>query len=396
MTPALAATFLAAAIVAPFPADAAAEPVVILPFKHLAAVEAPRARGHDADGFDRDFTHELHGAIGTMFGPKLGGKVVTGAPYSAEVVTETHQTLADGNVITRKSSSHVYRDGEGRTRQEAGGDGKARRVFINDPVEKRHYVLVPDAKRAVETRVSPRARVFETRDRQVVRIGPTEVRIEDGKVTVNGKEVKVRDLDLEVAGKKIRIENGRVTIDGKDVGEGRRSVEVRTLDRDETPDGTRREEIRVQVIRAGEEDITVLAPVAPAPPVPPVPPVPGFAPLAPLPPMPGVQTFRFESTARLGPGVTTSLGTKEFDGVRAEGKSTTWTIPAGRIGNSNPIHVVSETWYSPDLQVTVYSRHSDPRTGESIYRLAGVRRGEPDPQLFRVPEDYRVKSRARG
>jgi hypothetical protein len=114
----------------------------------------------------------------------------------------------------------------------------------------------------------------------------------------------------------------------------------------------------------------------------------------PVPPLPGITTMRFESTAKLGKGVTTSLGTKEFEGVKAEGKSTTWTIAAGEIGNRNPITVMSETWYSPDLQVTVYSRHSDPRTGESIYRLANIRRGEPAADLFKVPDDYNVKKRA--
>jgi hypothetical protein len=52
-----------------------------------------------------------------------------------------------------------------------------------------------------------------------------------------------------------------------------------------------------------------------------------------------------------------------------------------------------ETWYSPDLQVTVYSRHSDPRTGESVYRLASIRRGEPAPDLFKVPEDYKTRKK---
>jgi len=104
--------------------------------------------------------------------------------------------------------------------------------------------------------------------------------------------------------------------------------------------------------------------------------------------------MRFESIDRLGKGVTTSLGTKDFDGVKAEGKSTTWTIPAGEIGNRNAITVMRETWYSPELQVTVYTRHSDPRTGESVYRLASIRRGEPSPELFKVPDDYKMRSRA--
>jgi hypothetical protein len=96
---------------------------------------------------------------------------------------------------------------------------------------------------------------------------------------------------------------------------------------------------------------------------------------------------------KLGKGVTTSLGAKDMEGVKAEGKRTVWTIAAGEIGNRNPIQVTSESWYSPDLQVTVYSRYNDPRTGESIYRLAGIKRGDPAADLFRVPADYRVRDR---
>ena len=109
--------------------------------------------------------------------------------------------------------------------------------------------------------------------------------------------------------------------------------------------------------------------------------------------MPGLDSFHFESTAGLGKGVTTSLGTKEFDGVKAEGSSTVWTIPAGRIGNRNPISVTKESWYAHDLQVLVYARHNDPRTGESIYRLASIKRAEPSAELFKVPEGYTVKGR---
>ena len=45
-------------------------------------------------------------------------KITTGAPYSAEAVTESTQVLADGNRINQKSVTRVYRDGEGRTRRE--------------------------------------------------------------------------------------------------------------------------------------------------------------------------------------------------------------------------------------------------------------------------------------
>jgi hypothetical protein len=129
--------------------------------------------------------------------------------------------------------------------------------------------------------------------------------------------------------------------------------------------------------------------------MPPMPPGAVAPPMPPMPPMPGVQTMRFESTAKLGKGVTTSLGTKEFDGVKAEGRSTVWTIPAGQVGNRDPINVTSETWYAPDLQVTVYSRHNDPRTGETVYRLAGIKRAEPAAALFKVPEEYKLRDRTK-
>ena len=88
-----------------------------------------------------------------------------------------------------------------------------------------------------------------------------------------------------------------------------------------------------------------------------------------------------------------SLGQQTMQGVTAEGTRSTLTIPAGEIGNVLPIEVVDETWYSPDLQVKVMTRHSDPRTGETVYRLTNIRRSEPDRSLFEVPSDYRVIDR---
>ena len=56
-------------------------------------------------------------------GPESGGRVVKHAPYSAQTVTETTQTLADGNRIVQRTEGAVYRDGEGRTRREHGAFG---------------------------------------------------------------------------------------------------------------------------------------------------------------------------------------------------------------------------------------------------------------------------------
>jgi len=88
------------------------------------------------------------------------------------------------------------------------------------------------------------------------------------------------------------------------------------------------------------------------------------------------------------------LGTQTIEGVPATGSRVTITIPAGQIGNERPIEIVDERWFSKDLQAVVMTRHSDPRSGETVYRLTDISRTEPDRSLFQVPADYEVKEPA--
>jgi hypothetical protein len=85
------------------------------------------------------------------------------------------------------------------------------------------------------------------------------------------------------------------------------------------------------------------------------------------------------------------LGTREFNGVKATGIQRSYEIPAGEIGNRNAIVVSTETWTSPELQAVVYRKHTDPRMGESVFRLEGLKREEPAASLFAVPSDYTIK-----
>ena len=66
-------------------------------------------------------------------------RVVKGAPYSAVAVAETVRPLIDGNRISTRTKTLVYRDSEGRTRRET--DGKRREVFIVDPVARVSHTL---------------------------------------------------------------------------------------------------------------------------------------------------------------------------------------------------------------------------------------------------------------
>jgi hypothetical protein len=84
------------------------------------------------------------------------------------------------------------------------------------------------------------------------------------------------------------------------------------------------------------------------------------------------------------------LGKQTIEGVSAEGKRETVTIPAGQIGNERPIEIISETWYSPELHTVVLRKHSDPRFGETTFRLTEIKRNEPDASLFQPPPGTKV------
>lgn len=358
----------------------AQEPVVRIerdlgmpPMQELLA-QAAEAR-FAAEGW-RQWGDELRASMGAMFGDHFAAaKPVKGAPYSAEVSTETNRALADGNVISKKTTGRVFRDGEGRTRQETVVNGEAKSIQLRDPVEGKAVMLLPGTRKAV--RMPAFAWQSHGKDLKVLRLGEREIRVEDGKVSLDGKEVPGK-IELKVAGKEIVVDNGKVTVDGKELGHGDRGrkVVVKRVDEGDGAGGAKREEVRVHVVRGPEGREAAL-----------------HMPHFPLPdgaPMPG-----FDGALLKSKGVTTSLGEKDFDGVRAQGKATTRTIPAGEIGNRNPIVITTESWYSPELQVTVFSRHVDPREGETVYRLSNIRRGEPAADLFKVPEDYAGK-RGRG
>jgi hypothetical protein len=218
------------------------------------------------------------------------GKTVTGAPYSAEQLTEHVQTLADGNRILNNTATKVYRDSQGRTRTEttlpafAGGPTPPVMVTIADPVAGATYILNSATKTAQKVVLKP----------------------------MNVPQVKS---------------------------------------------------------------------TAPLPPLPPLS-TPGFA----------AGPVVITTTAGLPkPDVKTeALGTQEINGVMASGTRTTEIIPAGAVGNEQPIQTVSERWFSPELQIVVKAVHTDPRMGQTTETLTNLNRSEPDPSLFQVPADYTV------
>lgn len=101
-------------------------------------------------------------------GPISGfeGQVVTGAPFSAQIVNETVQVLADGNRIDRKSTGTIARDAVGRTRREmsfgnigplAAAGQAPHLAFINDPAAGKVYTLDESRKTAVVMSPPPKS-----------------------------------------------------------------------------------------------------------------------------------------------------------------------------------------------------------------------------------------------
>ena len=210
-----------------------------------------------------------------------GGKVVTGAPFSATATAWTKQTLSDGTVITRTVQSNLFRDAQGRFRKEttmpavgplaASGTPKTF-VMIHDPVAKTNYVLDPGKKTAHQMPQRGRG-------------GP----------------------------------NATADAEGGPQHKGR------------TPGNN------ANVLKE-------------------------------------------------------SLGTQTINGISAQGTRFTRTIPAGQVGNDRPLSIVREEWYSPELQMVIQSKHSDPFMGETTYTVANIQRTAPDASLFSVPPDYTVKT----
>jgi hypothetical protein len=245
------------------------------------------------------------------------GKTVKGAPYSAQAVSESVQTLADGNRIVHRDTSSVYRDGEGRTRREqtlgslgayTAASGPTQMIFINDPVAGVNYILDSNNHTAQKMDLT----ALRTVRRKM--IPESKAKADDGNAAAS--EAKQKTVVVEV------------NTDHPGPGE-----------------------------------------------------------------MPMAHSFK-KTVIDSKDAKKESLGKQTIEGVEAEGTRLTITIAAGQIGNEAPINMVSETWYSPDLQTVVMSKHSDPRSGEHTYRLTNINRSEPAHSLFEVPSDFTIKETA--
>jgi hypothetical protein len=87
---------------------------------------------------------------------------------------------------------------------------------------------------------------------------------------------------------------------------------------------------------------------------------------------------------------TDDLGKQTMEGLQVTGTRTTITIPPGGEGNEQPMQIVDEQWYSPDLHTNIKTVHTDPRMGQTVFTVTNVNRANPDASLFKIPAGYEV------
>jgi len=83
------------------------------------------------------------------------------------------------------------------------------------------------------------------------------------------------------------------------------------------------------------------------------------------------------------------IGVKIIAGVVAEGTRNSYTIPSGE-PDAQPIVVVHERWYCPELKIAILETNDDPRSGSWRNELVDIVRGEPDVAQYHPPANYVV------
>jgi hypothetical protein len=272
----------------------------------------------------------LHGRVDFIRGEgSVAGPVVKDKPYSARSITESTQVLADGNRIVQRNESTIYRDSAGRTRREQTL-GRMGPWQTGEPVT---IINIHDPVANKSYMLDPVARIARE-------IRPFTMAFARTQPLEGAEAAEVARVRAEV--------------------QSRTVFEAAVPATAPLPSGAARG--IVTVIRGAEGGANV-----------------GFAPSA----------VAVDVNAELGAyEPAEDLGEQVLEGLLAHGTRMTDTIPAGAMGNERPIEIVTERWFSKDIDAMVLERFSDPRVGETVFRLVNVVRGDPSPTLFEVPQDY--------
>lgn len=85
-----------------------------------------------------------------------------------------------------------------------------------------------------------------------------------------------------------------------------------------------------------------------------------------------------------------SIGDNVLESMNVTGTRESRTYPSGVAGNTEPIAVTKEIWFSPQLQVNLSVVRNDPRTGIESLKITELKLDEPAASLFDIPDGYKV------
>lgn len=303
---------------------------------------------------------QVVGRAQTDFNPKseiVGSqeKIVKGAPFSADAISESVQMMFDGNKIVRTVKSGLFRDGEGRFRREEMpkpvGIGTfvetPKSISIFDPVAGLRFYINSSSKTVRQEEIKNKKPRVEDGKRQEQKAKRQEQNLkrQEQKAKQQEEDVKRQFKFENQKDKENSNENGNGNDDdGKTIkpSQNKKTTDAKQPEKPQTPTNPKMLNVpSMPVLAKGEVK-------------------------------------------------TESLGTRKFEGIEAEGIRSTKTILAGEIGNERTFEIVYERWFSKDLQLIVFSKYTDPRFGEQTYRLTNIKRSEPVAELFKVPADYRI------
>jgi TonB family protein len=367
------------------------------------AIKIANAAQQGGDGVFQFFSQEM----------SFDSRLVKDAPFSADIVSETIQNLPDGNRIVQRSEGRIYRDGQGRTRSERtyqmGGSSEQKQVInIRDSVSGVSYSLDPQTRIARKGTYyfatpdmlptdwiftppfNPNAPSDAPRYSTIRQLTPSpdapDTPDQPKKLQMSGGVLqgiaitKVQPVYPPIA--RAAGASGAVQVQIT-ISETGKVIEAGVINGHPLLRESALQAARQWVFKPTELSGTAVK-------------------------VQGILTFNFTlsdkepaqapvmRSAAKYPTNTEKLGKRKIEGVECEGVRAVTTLPAGAIGNERPLETVSETWYSPELQMTILSSRNDPRFGESTYQVTNIARSEPDAALFQIPPDYKViDSRAR-
>ena len=234
---------------------------------------------------------------------------------------------------------------------------------------------LPDGNRIVEKNSSTMYRDAEGRTRMENNFGTL------GPLVADGKAPSITSINDPVSGENFILDNNRKTVT---------KMMMTKIDRDGKPGEQR--EVHVEMRHPGpgvagatatatasgtalatiEEDVMIAGPAV----------------------MQYKHVAEAQSLHAFGAGIDVkkeALGKQTIEGVECDGTRETATIPAGQMGNERPLVSVTERWYSAKLGLDVSRKHTDPRFGETTYKLTRIVQADQPRSLFEVPADYKVE-----